>query len=140
MSGHGFTRQRRFETLDEALRAQRIPFENHAMIHRIVVYIPVGRYEESGAHVRAIRRDGGHDLLIKSGYTTGFSSWEEGAAASGGQCEPNSKTGVNWLVVHPVNSLRDGNGARGGSGDARPRATCPTCGDALPLSGVCDFC
>lgn len=107
---------REFDSLDEALRIKRIPYDNHAMIRRIVDYIGIARSEESGAHIRAIRRDGGHDLLIKSGYTTGFSSYAEGVEASGGACFPNSRTGCNWLVAHPINSLRESSGPR----DNRP--------------------
>lgn len=129
------TEHREFDSLNEALRIQRIPFENHQMIHRIVSNIAIARYEASGAHIRAIRSAGGHDLLIKSGYTTGFSSKEEGAAASGGSCFANSTTG-NWLVEHPRNSLRQGNGPRSGVSKRRAQV-CPDCTMEISSSGTC---
>lgn len=126
-----------FDTLDEGLRVTGVPFDNHTLVRRIVDHIPMQRFEESGGNLRGIRLQGGHDLLFKSGYTTGFESKEEGEAATGATCCRNGVTGVNWLVWSPVNSGRDGGGTRK---TVRLQHRCPTCGNVLPAIGLCDFC
>jgi len=131
--------KRQFDTLDEALRKQGIPFENYGIIHTIVGNIPMARYEETSGGIRAVRQGDGSDLIFKSGYTTGFDTREEAAAASeDGPVHPNSKTGVNWLVAHPRNSLNDGGWTMGGRD--KPASLCPTCGNVVPATGICDFC
>lgn len=135
----GSAAPRVFETFEEALCVQRLPLENYAIMHRIVEHIPMLRFEASGGFVRGIRADGLHDLLFKSGYSTGFSSREEGELASGIECHPNSKTGVNWLVWHPLNSGRDGNSGSSARRERREKL-CPQCGFVLPGTGVCDEC
>lgn len=130
-----------FDTFDEALRVQQLPFENYRMMHRIVEHIPMARFEEyrSGG-VRAVRLDGGHDLKFVSGYVTGFQSKEEGEAASGTTCHPNSKTGVNWMVWLPLNGGRDGGGGTNTQRNRREPSNCPSCGNQMPATGVCDWC
>lgn len=128
-----------FETFDEALRVQHLPFENYAIMHRIVGHIPMSRFEESGGFVRGIRVDGRHDLLFKSGYTTGFTSKEEGETASGVECHSNRKTGVNWMVWHPLNRGREGGSVMSTRREC-VELKCPTCGNVMPATGICDFC
>ena len=134
------TTVRVFDSFDEAIRAARFPLENRAMMRRIVEHIPIARFEarRSGG-IRGVRRDGGHDLKFVSGFVTGFESKEEGETASGTICYSNSETGVNWMVWLPLNHGRDGNGTAAAR-NQREQSKCPTCGNLVPATGVCDFC
>lgn len=123
------------------LSRARIPIENHEFIRRFTAAIGVVTYravEASEPYVQAERRDGGPDLRIYWGYTTGFLTEEEvvRVAGPGVERQPSSRKGT-WYLAHPTNQVR----ARGERArDVRRKAVKCQCGMELSLTGVCASC
>ncbi|WFR65836.1 hypothetical protein P9139_11775 [Curtobacterium flaccumfaciens] len=127
-----------FDSLDAALRARRIPIENHRFIADLLAWIDVEGYYDTSTYIKVVRVDGGPALQIASGYTNGFRSEDEIVRAVGDvERWPSALGSSQWGVSHPVNSLRE---TEGGGRSERERARCTACGAELPLSGECDFC
>lgn len=129
---------RRYASLDEALRAKRIPLENWSLIRAIATSIGISEFQERSSYIKALRHDGGRALKIQYGWTEGLASWEEAAEFknfenTGNDVWPDQ---TSWVVDHPVNQLR----APSGAAHARPSEIeiCPHCAMALPASGICD--
>ncbi|OYN79556.1 hypothetical protein [Mycolicibacterium sphagni] len=130
------------DSLLAALAKARIPVENHELIRRLTTAIGITEFravDSSGKpHVMAKRRDGLPDLHIYYGYTSGFTSADEGlqAAGHGAVCRPSSRRGT-WYVEHPTNQVRAG-GER--SDNVRREAGFCSCGMQLSLTGSCSSC
>lgn len=130
------------DSLIAAMAKARIPTENHQFIRRMTAAIGITEFEAvvraSKPYVIARRRDGGPDLHIYHGYTTGFRTEQEivGIADGGAEYGPSSRKGT-WYVEHPENRVRPG-GKR--SGDVRREGKFCSCGMQLSLTGVCVNC
>lgn len=113
-----------YATLAEALADFQIPLENLPMVHEFVAdrdyaefYIPPSR-----PYIGMVPRGGGRPDFLHYGYV-----WYRTPEGRGRGLEL------------PVNKLRDGGSSRHSRREAEERH-CPTCGMALPMSGICDFC
>ncbi|RRJ87869.1 hypothetical protein EG850_03175 [Gulosibacter macacae] len=128
-------RSRKFASLSEALSEMNIPFENHTLIRRIVEGCDVIGLYERGGYIKAVRRDGGRDLHIHSGFTNGFESAAIVQALLGEVESFDSQRG--WGLVHPENKLRE---ASATPAKAAPidYGVCDSCFLTLPATGVCD--
>lgn len=128
-----------YASLGEALRAHRVPLENHRLIERLTGAIGIASYYVTSGYIGAERAHGGPALHIASGYTNGFLSEAELLAAVGdyaGDHWPSGRGTAQWGVTHP----RSGVGG-GGGGDARHNArdygTCPECTMLIAANGTC---
>jgi len=132
------TDHRTFTTLDEALRAQRIPLENWSLIRAITRSIGISHYEERSSYLKTIRRDGGRALRIHSGWTEGLESEEEAAPFRDFENSSNEvwSDESSWVVGHPLNQIRGSAGSRA-SPSPEPEI-CTHCFMTLPRSGTCD--
>lgn len=136
MSGLG---ESRYRSVEAALRAHRVPLENHRFIADLMAGIDVEGYSATSSYIKAVRADGGPALHIASGYTSGFRSEDEIVSRVGDVDRWPSGRGPDlWGVAHPVHSLRSTGDAAGGR--HREAALCQTCGSVMPLSGICDMC
>ncbi|WP_144877000.1 hypothetical protein [Microbacterium sp. 1.5R] len=63
---------RPYRSLREALRAHRIPEENHEFITAITDAVGISSYIDRGRYIEAIRRGAGASLHIGRTYTNGF--------------------------------------------------------------------
>lgn len=132
--------QRQYASLDEALRAHRIPLENYDMVRRIANGIGSSTFFGTSGYIRAPRDSGGPDIRISYGYTNGFGSAEEAGQVLGADIElwRSARRGL-WGVTHPVNNTR-GRGDRMQRKERLDGGACGSCGNRLPRSGLCDFC
>lgn len=130
---------RRYQSLEDALRAHRVPLENHRFIAELMAGLDLEGYSATSSYIKAVRADGGPALQITSGYTNGFRSEDEIVSRVGDVDRwPSGRGSGLWGVSHPVHSLRSTGDAAGGR--HRAAALCPACGSVMPLSGVCDIC
>src|SRR5690606_5475425 len=82
--GRGMPEDRtEYASLGEALRAHRVPLENHRLIERLTGAIGIASYYVTSGYIGAERAHGGPALHIASGYTNGFLSEAELLAAVG---------------------------------------------------------
>ena len=130
----------RWEALDQAFQAHRIPMENWPLIRRIVEHVGIDHYEgiDARRYIKAIRRDGQRMLKIAYGYTAGFRTEEEAVAAAGDVARAPSSEG-GWYVLHPVNAVGKWYGGSGSKADARParEVDCPDCGVRVRIGSEC---
>ena len=126
--------EHRFASLDAALETHQIPLDNRPVIRRFTSAVGIEAYIGTSSYLRAVRKDGGPDLHIAHGYTNGFRSRDEATAASGTPQVSASTRG--WLVIHPINSLRDSGGAVGNTG-LREHGTCSKCNTLKTPAGSC---
>lgn len=131
------------DSLISALHKAKIPAGNYAYIRRIVQGVGVdgcrANLEASQPHVVVKRSDGGRDLHICYGYTTGFPSREEivGILGPGAPLHRAKSPKGTWWVEHPVNQIYDGSER---ARNRRREADFCGCGMQLSLSGGCDYC
>lgn len=131
------------DSLLSALTKAQIASDNHQFIRRLTETVGIASYRAVGGdkpYVLAIRRDGLRDLRIYWGYTAGFPSEDDARRASGGAGDvaPSSSVKGTWYVTHPVNRVY-----RGSERTKRVRREagfCGSCGEQLPLTGVCGNC
>lgn len=127
-----------YDSLDHAMAENQIPSENHALLRAVTEHLPIARYTHRGGGIRAERTDDGPALTIHYGYTYGFASEEEAAAAAPKATRWPGSDSRSWGITHPVNR----GGTKGGSAastrgkNERPVALCPTCFLATPC--YCD--
>ncbi|MGP9538398.1 hypothetical protein ACT3SP_10310 [Brachybacterium sp. AOP43-C2-M15] len=127
-----------YDTLDQALAENQIPSENHALLRAITEHLPIARYSRRSDGIRAERTDQGPPLTIYYGYTYGFASEEEAAAAAPGATRWPSSDSRRWGITHPVNhgGTKGGRASSTRSRTERPLALCPECFLAKPC--YCD--
>lgn len=68
---------RRYRNLAEALRAHRVPPENHDFIDAVVDAVGVSGLIDRGRYIEALRRGEGANLHIGKTYTNGFAEDEQ---------------------------------------------------------------
>lgn len=127
----------RYASLEEALRRRRIPLENHALIRRFVEGLDISEFHGTSAYIRAVRRAGGPDIRIASGWSNGFISQDEilGVAGDVSSWPSGRGKGDLWGLSHPRNG-----GDRSGSGGAsakRDYGTCPECTMTIHANRTC---
>lgn len=126
-----------FNSLSDALQAHQIPLENHDVIRRFTAALGITAFVGTSSYIKAVRKDGSPDLHIAHGYTNGFRSRDEAVEASGSPSVGASARGTGqWLVIHPLNSLRDGGGPSGATAK-RHYETCKVCNTVKTASGSC---
>ncbi|MFE6995635.1 hypothetical protein ACFVAE_06730 [Microbacterium sp. NPDC057659] len=137
---------RPYRNLAEALRAQRIPEENHAFIAQIVDAVGISSFIDRGRYIEAIRRGPGAALHIGRTYTNGFTEDEIVVVGSAAQrLQPSEGRPPYFYVMHPSEFVQ--------AAPAKPkRTTTPrTSAPAAPKApkvtpkeerdyGVCDVC
>lgn len=131
------------DSLISALQKAKIPAGNYDYIRRIVQGVGIdscrANLDASQLHVVAKRSDGGRDLHIFYGYTTGFPSQDEltRILGPGAPVHPAKSPKGTWWVEHPVNQIYDG--SERAKNRSREAEFC-RCGMQLSLSGSCDYC
>ncbi|MFE6735732.1 hypothetical protein [Microbacterium sp. NPDC057650] len=137
---------RPYRSLAEALRAHRVPEENHAFIGRIVDAIGISSFIDRGRYIEAIRRGPGAALHIGRTYTNGFTEDElviVGFAAQ--NLKPSEGRPPYFYVSHP-SEFSSAAQARAKKA-ANPRPTTPAAPRVPKVTpkedrdyGVCDVC
>ena len=131
--------ERTIESLGQAFREYRTPFENQQFIQRFVAGLDVARLARYAGHFRIERTSGGPALQVHFGSTIGFLSEDEIRALLGDMSRfPSKDLPGYWGVEHPVQSTAGGGGP-GTAGSKLDTAKCPSCGNVMSLRG-CDFC
>lgn len=93
---------RPYRNLAEALRAHRIPEENHTFITSICEAIGIASFIDRGRYIEAIRRGDGAPLHIGRTYTNGFTEDETvmvGAVRL--RLQPSEGRAPYFYVAHP---------------------------------------
>lgn len=125
-------------SLTELLAKSKITVENHAIIRRLTNAIGVAGYCQRSGYIQAVRRDGGPDLWIHYGYTSGFTSEDEVVRVAGNvDRDPSTRRAEVWLVWHPTNGKHSGTTR---SRNTRREAPFCDCGMQLSVTGVCGNC
>lgn len=116
-----------------------LPVANRSTVNRILDYIQISSFHPTSSYVRAEREDAKPPLRIASGWVNGFIDRDEALDACGPGFTPwkSDERRELWGVSLPENSLRAGGSTSDRRAEQQP---CPTCGDLMPLSNVCDFC
>lgn len=139
---------RPYRTLREALRAHRIPEENHDFITAIVDAVGATALIDRGRYIEAIRLHEGPPLHIGKTYTNGFMAGEEVVVGSAAlRLQPSEGRAPYYYVSHP-SEFRPLTPAKAATKrKAGPRASAPRAEPALraakPIErdyGFCDEC
>lgn len=138
--------QRRFESLEEALRAKRFDPENDELIQRFTSKIGIKAYYEHGKGIQARRVGFGPHLEIMPGQTTGFTSQDEVVRTTAWgdywYIEPKSI----WAIKHPVEATvvkvrepraRAATQGRPAAVEEKDYGVCPECFTQFSASGTC---
>lgn len=136
-----------YTSLAQALRAQRIPEENHEFIAEIVDAIGVSSFIDRGRYIEAIRRGDGASLHIGKTYTNGFAADEE-VVTRGGRLPlmPSEGRAPYFYAAHPstlpsVAAPARRRAAAGMRTPAAPKAAAPRTPKPEERDyGVCDVC
>ena len=135
-----------YKNLPEALRAHRIPIENHEFIAAIVDSVGVTSLIDRGRYIEALRRDGA-SLHIGRTYTNGFTEDETIVVGSAPlRLQPSEGRPPYFYVDHPSEYTQASGRART-AGTRAARTTTPKA-PAAPRKpavverdyGVCDVC
>ncbi|WP_336645859.1 hypothetical protein [Microbacterium sp. USHLN186] len=142
---------RPYRSLAEALRAHRIPVENHEFIAAVTDAVGISSYIDRGRYIEAIRRSPGAPLHIGRSYINGFEADEQVSVA--GRVLPllPSEGRAPYFYVHQPSAVP---AASASARAARTRASAPRAASrpapepraarATDLSqrdyGVCDTC
>jgi hypothetical protein len=133
--GDGAIQRQKLGSIDQAMRALGLPLENHQIVRQLTATVGIRAYYRTASYIKAVRSGDGPDLHIAIGYTNGFVSEDEAAAAGGiTNVGPSSR---GWLVIHPTNALRSGGGTRT-TAPERDYAICPKCRTTRSASGACE--
>jgi hypothetical protein len=137
---------RPYRNLPDALRAQRVPVENHAFIAQIVDAIGIASFIDRGRYIEAIRRGPGAALHIGRTYTNGFTEDELVVVGKAGQSlKPSDGRPPYYYVSHPseftpaAQARAKRAAAPKSSVPAAPRAPKTTPKEEREY-GVCDVC
>ncbi|MDT0156467.1 hypothetical protein Q9R19_02390 [Microbacterium sp. ARD32] len=139
---------RPYRSLAEALRAHRIPVENHAFIGAVTDAVGIISYIDRGRYIEALRREGA-PLHIGRTYINGFAEDEQ--ILVGGRAlplQPSEGRAPHFYVTQPsalpsATARRTGTRTSGARAAAKP-ASAPRQPKATPAAdrdyGVCDVC
>ena len=130
-----------YASLEAAFEDHDMTPENRAFVRDAVADIAIARIEARASYLKAVRADGGPDLQIHSGWTTGFRDDDaivERLRSDQERCWRSRRGDGLFGVSHPVNRLREATSTR----PAEPRrfGVCPSCWLELPASGQCGTC
>ncbi|MGX1793342.1 hypothetical protein ACWIDW_10435 [Microbacterium sp. NPDC055312] len=140
---------RPYRSLAEALRAHRIPVENHEFIVAVTEAVGISSYIDRGRYIEAIRRTSEAPLHIGRTYINGFAEDEQ--VSVGGrmlQLLPSEGRAPYFYVTQP-SALPATSAAKRPASAARTRAASrpapePRAPKATNLAerdyGVCDVC
>lgn len=141
---------RPYKSLADALRAHRIPPENHAFITAVVDAVGITSFIDRGRYIEALRRGDGAPLHIGRTYTNGFTEDEQVVVGSRPlPLLPSEGRAPYFYVVHPSElpaspssaaarrTPRPSAGPR--AARAEPRAPKPKPVEERDY-GVCDVC
>lgn len=139
---------RPYRSLADALRAHRIPDENHEFIVALTDAVGISSYIDRGRYIEALRRDGA-PLHIGRTYTNGFTEDEQ--VLIGGRALPllPSEGRAPYYYVNHPSALpgAPGGGRTTGGRSASTRAAKPKAEPRVmkpkPIErdyGVCDVC
>lgn len=128
-----------YDTIDAAFGDWSTSVANQVFLRRLLAGIDVQRYVLRRGYLKVVRASGEPALQVHLGYTNGFRSAEEIAGAVDG-VKPwiSQRRRDTWGVTHPDHGSSRGEGER--RAEVRDGGRCPTCGDVMPMTGVCDFC
>jgi hypothetical protein len=131
------SKERRYTTIDRALRSKRVPLANDEFIKRILQAVGATRVYETTGYI-GVERTGGPDLHIYRGGTKGFISEAEVVDIAGDEPrrEPSDRTGL-WRVVHPEDPGGRQSGPMSGRTAPRDYGLCPQCFTRLAANGAC---
>lgn len=140
---------RPYRSLAEALRAHRIPIENHEFIGAVTDAVGISSYIDRGRYIEAIRRTPEAPLHIGRTYINGFAEDEQ--IAVGGRVLPllPSEGRAPYFYVNQPSGLPSVSAVRrSASGARRPAASRPAPEPRAPRAtnlserdyGVCDVC
>lgn len=140
---------RPYRNLAEALRAHRIPAENHEFIGAVADAVGISSFIDRGRYIEAIRRVPGTPLHIGRTYINGFAEDEQ--IAVGGRTLPllpSDGRAPHFYVTQPSGLPAAKSAARSSTRSAAPRAASrtvePRTSRATNLAerdyGVCDTC
>ncbi|WP_309064650.1 hypothetical protein [Microbacterium sp.] len=97
---------RPYKSLADALRAHRVPEENHAFIAEILDAVGVTTLIDRGRYIEALRRGEGAPLHIGRTYTNGFAEGEQVVLRSGPlRLQPSEGRPPYWYATHPSEFL-----------------------------------
>lgn len=140
---------RPYRSLAEALRAHRIPIENHEFIAAVTDAVGISSYIDRGRYIEAIRRTPQAPLHIGRTYINGFSEDEQ--VSVGGRVLPllPSEGRAPYFYVNQPSGLPTVSASkRSASAGRAPAATRPAPEPRAPKAtnlaerdyGVCDVC
>jgi len=137
---------RPYKSLAEALRAHRVPAENHDLVAAIVDAVGISTFIDRGRYIEAIRRGDGAPLHIGKTYTNGFAEDEQ--ILVGGRAlplAPSEGRPPYFFVTHP--SALPGAPAAGRTASGRGTSRAKTEPRAVRATkpaerdyGVCEVC
>ncbi|KDA06665.1 hypothetical protein DC31_08235 [Microbacterium sp. CH12i] len=139
---------RPFKTLQEGLRAHRVPEENHDFISSIIDAVGITALIDRGRYIEAIRRDEGPTLHIGKTYTNGFMDGEQIIVGSAALRLQRSEGRAPYLYVshpsefRPLTPAKTASKRSGASRPSTPRAE-PALRASKPIErdyGFCDVC
>lgn len=130
---------RTIDSLGDAFREYRTPFDNQRFITDFVAKIDVAALSRYSDHFRIERLSGAPALQVHHGSTIGFRSEDEVKEVVG-DVKPFASECLRgcWGVQHPVEAS-SGSGERSRSNRHVRNEPCPQCGEMMSLAG-CDFC
>lgn len=135
-----------YKNLPEALRAHRIPIENHEFITAIVQAVDVTSLIDRGRYIEALRRDGAN-LHIGRTYTNGFTEDETIVIGSAPlRLQPSEGRAPYFYVDHPSEyAPASGRSRSAGTRAARTSAPKAQAAPRKPAAierdyGVCEVC
>ncbi|WP_309127737.1 hypothetical protein [Microbacterium sp.] len=137
---------RPYRSLAEALRAHRIPEENHAFIGAVVDAVGVTAFIDRGRYIEALRRGEGAPLHIGRTYTNGFTEDEQVVLPSGAlKLQPSEGRAPYFYVTHPseLPGMAPAKRPSGSRTSPKPKAEPRAPRATKPVErdyGVCDVC
>jgi hypothetical protein len=128
---------RRYSSLEDALDSYGIPLETRDFVREIVGKIGISDFFETTKCIKAIRKDGGPDMHIASGWSNGFISEAEILSIFPNHQDrwADDERARVWGVGHPLTCT----GRAGGdpAGKHRDYGTCPKCSMQFYSNGTC---
>jgi len=139
---------RPYRSLAEALRAHRIPVENHAFIQAVTDAVGISSYIDRGRYIEAIRRTPAAPLHIGRTYINGFAEDEQISIAGRALPLLPSEGRAPFFFVHQPSALPAAPGVRRPASPAGRAASRPAVEPRAPRAtnvserdyGVCQTC
>jgi hypothetical protein len=128
---------RRYSSLEDALDSYGIPLENRDFVREFVGKIGISDFFETTNYIKAVRKDGGPDMHISSGWSNGFRSEAEILSIFPNQKERwgDDERARVWGVWHPLNW--SGRATGDSASKQRDYGTCPKCLMNFYPNGTC---